>query len=52
MDIYDDDLLEIWRKLAEHGVSYIMVGGVATNLHGYNRSTRDADFYFEDTPDN
>lgn len=52
MDIYDDDLLQVWRKLAEHGVRYIMIGGIATNLYGYNRYTKDADFYFEDTPEN
>lgn len=52
MDIYNDDLLQIWRKLAAHNVRYIMIGGVATNLHGFSRYTRDADFFFEDTQEN
>ena len=39
MDIFDEDLLAFWRTLNNRGVKYIMVGGVATNLYGYQRTT-------------
>jgi len=52
MDIFDEDLLGFWRNLNSASVKYIMVGGVATNLHGYNRSTDDIDVWIEDTAEN
>jgi hypothetical protein len=33
----------ILRVLAEHGVEFIVVGGVAVQTHGYMRPTRDLD---------
>lgn len=35
--------LELFRKLEEGGVRYLVVGGVAVNLHGINRLTHDVD---------
>ena len=35
-----------------HGVKYMMVGGFATNLHGFNRTTADMDIWIKDTYDN
>ena len=29
-----------------------MIGGFATNLHGYSRATKDIDLWIEDTLDN
>lgn len=52
MDIFDEELLNFWKQLEVAGVRYIMVGGVATNLNGYNRSTDDIDVWIEDTIDN
>ena len=52
MDIFDEELLNFWRHLRLAGVKYIMVGGVATNLHGYNRATDDIDVWIEDTTEN
>ncbi len=52
MDIFDDELLNFWRSLNKFGVKYIMVGGVATNLNGYQRSTNDIDVWIEDTVEN
>ncbi len=52
MDILDEELLELWRLLNKHGVLYIMVGGFATNLHGFNRITADLDLWIKDTKDN
>ncbi len=52
MDIFDEELLSFWRHLSEHNVRYIMVGGVATNLNGYQRTTSDIDVWIDDTPEN
>lgn len=52
MDIFDEELLSFWRYLGLHDVRYIMVGGVATNLNGYQRTTDDIDVWLEDTPEN
>jgi hypothetical protein len=52
MDIFDEELLSFWRHLNSANVRYIMVGGVAANLHGYNRSTEDIDVWIEDTIEN
>ncbi|WP_143305226.1 nucleotidyltransferase [Chitinophaga vietnamensis] len=52
MDIFDEELLRFWRVLNEHQVRYIMVGGVATNLHGYQRLTEDIDLWLDDTLEN
>lgn len=52
MDIFDEELLNFWRHLNQCNVSYIMVGGVATNLNGYQRTTDDIDVWIEDTPEN
>ena len=41
MDVYNEDVLAFWRALNTHQVEYIMVGGFATNLHGYQRTTKD-----------
>lgn len=52
MDIFDNELLNFWRSLNKHKVDYVMVGGVATNLHGYERTTNDVDLLLNDTPKN
>ncbi|WP_276503167.1 nucleotidyltransferase [Terrimonas pollutisoli] len=49
MDIFDEELLNFWKHLNECQVNYIMVGGVATNLNGYQRTTDDIDIWIEDT---
>ncbi|MFT3948572.1 MAG: hypothetical protein QM763_16535 [Agriterribacter sp.] len=50
MDIFDEVILNFWRALQNNAVKYIMVGGYATNLHGYQRFTGDIDIWIEDTP--
>jgi hypothetical protein len=52
MDIFDEEMLNYWRRLNKHGVRYIMVGGVATNLNGFQRTTNDIDVWLDDTPEN
>lgn len=49
MDLFDEDILRLWKCLEANGVKYIMIGGFATNLHGYNRATKDIDLWIEDT---
>jgi hypothetical protein len=52
MDVLDEDLLSFWGLMNEEGVHYLMVGGVAVNLHGYMRSTADVDVWIDDTAEN
>ena len=49
MDVMDDELLAFWRKLNENSVRNIMVGGLATRFHGFNRNTDDLDIWIENT---
>ena len=52
MDIVDESLLEFWKTLNSFGVKSIMVGGVAVNLHGFSRMTKDIDIEIKDTKEN
>ncbi|MEZ5293710.1 MAG: hypothetical protein R2745_21680 [Vicinamibacterales bacterium] len=46
------DLLGFVRVLSAAGVDYVVVGGVAANLHGALRTTLDLDVVYARTPDN
>jgi len=48
MDIFDEEIIKFWRSLYTNDVKYIMVGGYATNLHGYQRYTGDMDIWLAD----
>lgn len=52
MDIYNEAILEFWRACQQAKLRYIMVGGFATNIAGYQRVTDDLDIYMEDTKEN
>lgn len=52
MDIFDEEILNFWKALEDFEVRYIMVGGYATNLHGYQRFTGDLDIWLKDTLEN
>ncbi|MEO3406387.1 nucleotidyltransferase [Mucilaginibacter sp. CAU 1740] len=52
MDVFDEEILNFWRALQENNVQYIMIGGYAINLHGYQRFTGDLDIWIKDTLDN
>jgi hypothetical protein len=52
VDLFDEELLSFWRSLSGHNVKYIMVGGIAVNLNGYQRATDDIDVWIEDTLEN
>jgi hypothetical protein len=43
VDAFDEEILNFWRALHENNVQYILVGGYAINLHGYQRFTGDLD---------
>jgi hypothetical protein len=40
-----DTLLRLFRALADEGVAYVLVGGLAVNLHGVIRATEDVDLF-------
>ncbi len=40
-----DTLLRLFQALADEGVDYVLVGGVAVNLHGVVRATEDVDLF-------
>jgi Nucleotidyl transferase AbiEii toxin, Type IV TA system len=42
---------EVFAALQVTGVRYVVVGGVAVNLHGYQRFTKDIDLVIELVPD-
>ena len=52
MDIFDEEIIALWRSLESNRVKYIMVGGYAVNLHGHQRYTEDIDMWIEDTTAN
>ena len=52
MDIYNKEFLKFWSDLNNNRVEYIMVGGVATNLNGYQRTTDDIDIWIKDSSEN
>jgi hypothetical protein len=46
------DLVEICRMLNERQANYIVVGGMAINIHGFTRNTEDIDLLIETTAAN
>ncbi|HHQ48731.1 MAG TPA: hypothetical protein ENK19_07595 [Acidobacteria bacterium] len=42
-----DDILAIVRAFNEQGVGYVLIGGVAVNVHGIVRATEDVDFLID-----
>ena len=52
IDFFNDDFLEYIDLLNKHGVEYVLVGGMAVNLHGYRRSTGDMDVFVNPTKAN
>jgi hypothetical protein len=37
MDLFDEELLHFWKIANQPNLKYIMIGGVATNLHRYQQ---------------
>lgn len=46
------DVGELIEVLARHGVSYVVIGGVATQVHGHRRTTMDLDLTPDPAPEN
>lgn len=46
------DLGELIATLARHGVDYLVIGGVATQVHGHRRTTMDLDLTPDPRPEN
>jgi len=49
MDVLDEEFIRFWRMLIDNKVKYLMVEGIATRFHGFNRNTDDVDIWLEDT---
>ena len=47
-----DDVLRVVASLNAAGVDYVVVGGVAVNLHGLIRATEDLDVFIRPDPEN
>lgn len=47
-----DTFLALVQALAREGVDYVLVGGVALNLHGIVRATEDVDLFIRPTAEN
>ena len=41
------DLVGICRELNQRSVSYIVIGGMAINIHGFTRNTENIDLLIE-----
>ena len=52
MDIFDEEILNLWKAFHETNFQYILVGGFATNLNGFSRTTADMDIWLKDTIEN
>ncbi len=52
MDIFDEEVLNLWKAFHQNNFQYIMVDGFATNLNGFSRTTADLDIWLKDTPQN
>jgi hypothetical protein len=46
------DLGELLQVLAGHGVDYVVIGGVAVQVHGHRRTTMDLDLVPDPAPQN
>lgn len=46
------DLSHLLETLARHGVDYVVIGGVAVQVHGHRRTTMDLDLAPDPTPEN
>ena len=51
-DIFNQNFQEFIQCLNESEVDYMLVGGYATIIHGYNRTTGDLDIWVNPTRDN
>ena len=45
-------LQDVFRSFQQHDVKYVVIGGIASVLHGVPRATFDLDILIEATPEN
>ena len=45
MSIFNSDFIEYLNLLNRYSVEYVLVGGMAVNLHGFRRTTGDMDIF-------
>lgn len=46
------DVARLLEVLADHGVDHVVIGGVATQVHGHRRTTMDLDLTPDPAPEN
>ena len=49
MDLFDEEIVELFSSLHKNSINYILVGGFANILNGHFRLTEDVDIWIEDT---
>lgn len=47
-----DEFLKVLAQFADKDLDYILIGGVALNIHGITRATEDIDLFIDPQPDN
>jgi predicted nucleotidyltransferase len=50
--IIEDDYIDMIAALIDENVRFLLVGGYAVGLHGYQRSTKDIDFWVSASQEN
>jgi hypothetical protein len=46
------DISRLFQLLSGHGVDYVVIGGVAVQVHGHRRTTKDLDLMPAPSPEN
>lgn len=52
MSLMFDKFLELMRVLEDYNVNYILIGGLAINIHGFARNTEDIDLFVNPSNNN
>ncbi|MCH6235154.1 DUF6036 family nucleotidyltransferase [Cognataquiflexum rubidum] len=52
LNVFNDDFKDFIESLSKFQVEYILIGGYAVILHGYNRTTGDLDIWVNPTETN
>jgi hypothetical protein len=52
VNLFEDEIIVFFKHLNQQQVKYIIVGGLAVNYYGFNRSTGDIDIWLNDTESN
>ena len=52
MDIFDEEIIKLWKSLQDNNVQYILTGDFASTLHGYTGFTDNMDVWIKDSKAN